>query len=221
MRIGKKRFNARDLGVWELSEQSTVHQFENRLKTGVDIVTTRPAPDTIRDGWNRQHTGVNRLIRALSDSPEATMFVDAIFRSVDRMTTTMDGLTAAEINWRPPADGANSLYVLAAHLIGNLEQNFLGVIAGQRVNRDRDREFLAQGDSVEPLARSWSDLKARIRATLSSLPETMLDETRLHPGRGAINVRELFLVMARHSSLHEGHAELTRDLLRARASSGM
>jgi hypothetical protein len=142
------------------------------------------------------------------------MFVGAIFRTVDRLVNNIVGLTAAEFNWRPPADGANSLYVLAAHMVGNLEENFLGVIAGQVVSRDRPQEFLALGDSVEPLASSWVDLKARIETVLASLPESTLDEARMHPRRGAISVRELLLVMARHSSLHEGHAELTRDLLR-------
>jgi hypothetical protein len=172
------------------------------------------------DGWNLQQGGANRLVRGLSDSLETTMFVDAIFRSVDRLVRCMDGLSADEINWRPPAEGANSLYVLAAHMIGNLEENFLGVIAGQAINRDREREFVARGDTVEPLARSWSDLKARIGIVVVSLPDTTLDEVRMHPRRGEISVRELLLVMARHSSLHEGHAEVTRDLLRTRSSSG-
>ena len=170
------------------------------------------------DGSNHRHGGVTKLVRALANSPETMLFVDAIFRSVDRLLQSMDGLTTAEVNWRPPADRANSLYVLAPHVIGNLEENFLSVIAGQVVNRDRESEFIACGDSVEPLARYWKDLKTSIRTVLALLPEATLDETRLHPRRGAIGVRELFLVMARHSSLHEGHAELTRDLLRAQAS---
>lgn len=163
--------------------------------------------------------GVSLVVRTLADAPETTMFVRAIFRTVDRLVGSMDGLTETEMNWRPPAEGANSLYALAAHLIGNLEENFLGVIAGQPINRDRPHEFLARGESVEPLARSWATLKERISTALALLAESAIDETRIHPRRGEINVRELFLVMARHNSLHEGHAELTRDLLRSRTSS--
>lgn len=157
----------------------------------------------------------------LADSAETRIFVGAIFRSVERLVSCADGLSADELNWCPPADGANSLYALITHVLGNLEENFLGVIARQDVNRDRDGEFIARGDSIEPLARSWSELKGRINAALAQLPAGTLDEDRAHRRRGTISVREILLVMARHSSLHEGHAELTRDLLRERASIGV
>jgi hypothetical protein len=135
-----------------------------------------------------------------------------IRRSVDRILLCLDGLDEPDMNWRP-LDNANSLYVLAAHVIGNVEANILGVLCGQKIDRRREKEFQAQGSSIEPVRQRWGEVQERIAARLEKLSPGDLDKEYEHPRRGKISGRDLLIVVARHAAEHVGHAELTRDLL--------
>jgi hypothetical protein len=53
---------------------------------------------------------------------------------------------------------------------------------------------------------------------LASLPVGDLDRERPHSRRGTLSGREVLLVVARHAAEHWGEAQLTRSLLRAKAS---
>jgi hypothetical protein len=46
-----------------------------------------------------------------------------IRHSIDRIFLCLDRLDETDMNWRP-LDNANSLYVLATHIIGNVEAEF-------------------------------------------------------------------------------------------------
>lgn len=152
--------------------------------------------------------------------PEVATFWRFIAASIDRLATLVTGLDAAELGWSPPAEGANSLRVLAVHTFGNTEENLVGLLGGSDVARDRDGEFrAAAGDGAE-LQRRWSSLRPRVVATLDALDPGAVERTHLHPRRGAITGREVLIVVARHAAEHLGQAELTRDLLRAAQSSG-
>jgi len=144
---------------------------------------------------------------------EALIFWRYIASSLDRLVGCLDALSATQLNWRPPAPGANSLYALAVHTLGNAEENLLQTLAGQPVDRDRDGEFAAQGDSAQPVAAHWAILRAELAARLASLPTDALDATYKHPRRGSVSGRELLIIVARHAAEHLGQAELTRDLL--------
>ena len=145
---------------------------------------------------------------------ETLLFWRYISSSVDQLIATMDDLTAAEINWSPIGD-ANSLYVLATHTMGNVTQNLLGVLCGQPVQRERDAEFAAQGDTPDALRTQWQTLRARIQAQLEQLDVAALNQPHTHPGRGELTGREVLIVVARHSAEHMGQAFLTRDLVLA------
>jgi hypothetical protein len=125
----------------------------------------------------------------------------------------MEGLSGEDLNWKP-IDSANSLYVLATHTMGNVENNILHVLSGQPSVRDRDAEFVAQGTDPEKLRVFWQDLQVRINTALAALSPSDLDRLCSHPTRGSITGREVLLNTARHAAEHAGHAELTRDLLR-------
>jgi hypothetical protein len=152
----------------------------------------------------------------LADLPEVTLFVGAIFRTVDRIVGCLDGLGEEELNWSPPAEGANSLYAIATHMIANVEENFVGFVGGRPVNRKREQEFAARGTSNGQLQIAWHDVQEQVHAVLRGFPATDLDREISHPRAGSITVWALLLRIARHSAEHFGHAELTRDLLRAR-----
>ena len=136
-------------------------------------------------------------------------------RSVDRIVGCLDGLDADAAGWRPPAPDANSLLGIAAHVLGNVEENILGVVAGQLVDRQREGEFADDHHSVEAVRERWRSLRPRVHAALVSLPASEMESRRMHPRRGELSVREVLLVAVRHAAEHMGQAELTRDLLRA------
>ena len=130
---------------------------------------------------------------------------------MNRIISCLDGLSEADLNWRP-LENANSLYVIATHILGTTEENIIGTLCGQQVNRQREAEFLARGTSFEPIHRRWSELRNSIKKHLDHLPSGELDRKREHPRRGQLSGRDVLIVVARHAAEHMGHAELTRDL---------
>jgi hypothetical protein len=154
--------------------------------------------------------------RMTAPSPsESLLFWRYIASSLDRLVALIDGVSASDLDWRPPAPGANSLYVLAMHTLGNAEENLLETLGGQPIGRDREAEFAAQGGSAETIVARWQALRPRLAEALAKLPVGALDAPYPHPRRGAITGRDILIVVARHSAEHLGQAELTHDLLRA------
>ncbi|MEX2081488.1 MAG: DinB family protein [Dehalococcoidia bacterium] len=145
---------------------------------------------------------------------EAGLFIDKIVSTVDRVFAAIDGLPPEAVEWRPAAD-ANSLGVIGAHVLGNLEEVLLGVFLGQASARDREAEFSAEGETAEGLSGRWAALRVEIVAGAGGPGEGALDKEYKHPRRGTIAGAELLLVVARHMAEHQGHAELTRQLWEA------
>ncbi|MDA0256111.1 MAG: DinB family protein [Chloroflexi bacterium] len=139
---------------------------------------------------------------------------------IDALVALLDGRSAEELNWRPAAPEANSIFVLATHTIANARQGLLVVLCGGPDDRDRDAEFRAAGDTIEPIERRWHELRAEIRACLAALPAQRLDEALTHPRQGEMTGRQVLLLVATHAAEHLGQAELTRDLLAASGGTG-
>ena len=110
----------------------------------------------------------------MSQKQETDLFWGFISRSIERIIACLDGLPEDDLNWRPLAN-ANSLYVLANHILGTTEENILGVLCGQPTQRQREAEFTAQGTSVEPLQLKWLDLQKRVKQGLEQLPPGELE----------------------------------------------
>ena len=149
---------------------------------------------------------------------EVDIFWHRIRHTVDELVACLEGLDGASLNWSP-LDDANSLYVLATHTMGNVRHNFLNVLCGLPITRDRDAEFVATGGSAAEIEARWNELKARIEEAIEDLPAAELDRDRRHPHRGVITGREVLAVVAGHAAEHYGQAQLTRDLVRATLSS--
>jgi hypothetical protein len=141
--------------------------------------------------------------------------------SLDRMIACLDGLDEGQLNWRPPADGANSVWVLAVHSLANAEENILSILGGRPSTRDRDAEFRARGVSPEALRERWSTLRPSLQEAIRTLPPADLDREYAHPRRGTLTGREILLLVTQHAAEHLGHAEVTRDLLKSGAASAL
>lgn len=148
----------------------------------------------------------------MSSPQEVKIFWRFITSSIDQLVACLDGLSEAELNWKP-LPNSSSLYILAAHTLGNTEENMLGTLCGQPFTRHREEEFSAYGSSPELIQRKWAELRERIERSLADLSPTSLDEAREHPRRGAVQGREILIVVARHIAEHVGQAELTHDLV--------
>jgi hypothetical protein len=61
-------------------------------------------------------------------SHEVDSFRRFIFGTVDDLVRSLEGLTAEQLNWRPAAPDTNSLYAIAAHVLGNAEENVLRTV---------------------------------------------------------------------------------------------
>lgn len=147
--------------------------------------------------------------------PEIAMYWDRLQESVDNLLATLDGFSGDDLNWKPTPNG-NSLYVLATHVMGNIQYSMLGLFCRQERTRDRDAEFVAAGESADDLLAFWDDLKARIETALADLTPDALTDTYVFGRLGEITGQVLLLRVATHACEHVGHAEVARDLLRAR-----
>ena len=127
----------------------------------------------------------------------------------------LDGLDPDQLNWRPPVEGGNSVYILAVHTVANVEESVIEVLGGEPVGRIREQEFVAQGASADALHARWAALQPRLRATLAALTPAALAREYRHPRRGPMRGRDVLLRVVRHAAEHLGHAELTRDWLKA------
>lgn len=152
-------------------------------------------------------------------TPEVATYQNSILSRLERVVAALDGLTEAQLNWRPPVAGGNSAYVLAVHTLGNARAWVLGIACGEPLRRDRPAEFASRGASVEALRDELRDLSAHIEKGVAALTPADLERRLVPPrelwGEGEpheISVREAFLHVTEHASLHLGHVELTRDL---------
>src|SRR5262249_2124191 len=126
----------------------------------------------------------------------------------------LDGLSEAEVRWRPPVPEANSLLVLALHTVGSTEAGILQMVCGQPVDRVREQEFVEGERTVAGGQARWQTPRPRLSEGLATVPPAVLDELRTRPERpgwGTRTVREALLITARHVGEHMGQAELTRD----------
>lgn len=135
--------------------------------------------------------------------------------SLNRLESVMADCTIEEVNWRPPAPETNSIYVLGVHSMGHLRQGIIGVLGEGSQERDRDAEFLAVATPDNLPIPGWDATREQMAAVLRNLGPEVLDRVYEPINRAPMTGMALMMLMTRHTALHEGHAELTRDLARA------
>lgn len=149
---------------------------------------------------------------------ELQVLEQSIQHRLKRIVQCLDGLTDAQLNWRPPGD-ANSVYVIAAHTMGNARAWVLGIACGRDLRRDRPAEFASSGANAAVLRDEHAALSREIADALTALDSARMDVLFVPPqelwGEGPareISVRESLVHVIEHASLHLGHIQLTRDL---------
>jgi hypothetical protein len=135
--------------------------------------------------------------------------------SLDRIESVMADCTIEELNWRPPAPDTNSIYVIGVHALGHLRQCIIGVLGEGSQERDRDAEFRAVATPGNVPVPGWDATRHEMVAVLQGLGPEVLDRVYEPLYREPMTGMDLLFMMVRHTALHEGHAELTRDLARA------
>lgn len=151
-------------------------------------------------------------------NPEIETYSRWIRSLLKRVLAALEGLSEAQMNWRPPIEGANSVYVIAAHTVGNARAWVLGIACGREMGRDRPAEFRAAG-SYAQLAEETQELLREIEAALTALDASALDR-RVVPSQELwgdeevreISVRQALLAVVEHASIHLGELHVTRDL---------
>ncbi len=178
-------------------------------RTGADISTTLAGIASQVLFYNEPM----ELAQALLTSSSVKRSIwDYAVSSVERLLGCLDGLDAAALNWQPIPQ-ANSLFVLATHMIGNIEETVWGIICGNPVERNREAEFQAQAVDPAALQQHWQLLRQKIDDQLATFSAADLAAMRTHPRRGPMSANGILIVVARHAAEHLAHAELTRDLL--------
>lgn len=155
---------------------------------------------------------------------EVQLYAEEIDRLLDRLCSAVEGLDEGQLNWRPPAPETNSVYVIATHVLGNLEAWVLGIVCGQPIERDRPAEFAASGASAGPIIARARGLGGRFAEARRGLSPERLDEvtTPLKSLRGEgtpkpMSGREAFMRTISHAALHLGQIDITKDLARGQS----
>ncbi len=138
---------------------------------------------------------------------------------LDQIVVALDGLTPAQLNWRPATGAANSAWAIASHVAASTRVYALGFGCGRPVERHRAREFAAAGDDPAELIAAVRRLAGEIEAALGVLAPSALDRRTLPPqelwGTGVpreVSGRDTLVESIRHAALHLGELRLTRDL---------
>jgi uncharacterized damage-inducible protein DinB len=116
----------------------------------------------------------------------------------------------------------NTLFALATHLAGAGEFWVLALAGGRTVARDRSAEFHAAGTLAELVAR-YERWIADVHAVLDTLPDAEMERVTQPPATyqprnplQPMTVRDCLLHAVEHSALHQGHIQLTCQLLNHR-----
>jgi uncharacterized damage-inducible protein DinB len=150
---------------------------------------------------------------------EARQFEAVLQRIVQTALEQFQDLPDTDLNRQLELPESNTAFALATHLIGSAEYWVLEVAGGYNVQRDRLAEFHATGSGTDLVERYHRWLTA-MHEVLNVLPNEQLEQParinpRFHPSLEdkPMTVREALLHAVEHCAIHQGHLELTRQLL--------
>lgn len=132
---------------------------------------------------------------------------------------TIRHLPSEALDWAPFPD-ANSLNVLAVHVAG-AEKYWIGdVVAGEPSGRNRPAEFEAKNLSIGELEARLTESLGYAELVLEKLVPDDLDAARISPRDGQqVTVAWALAFILRHTALHLGHIQITKQLWEQRSAS--
>lgn len=146
------------------------------------------------------------------------VLVTFILTKFDELTELLGSLDDDTANTELAIDGSNSVIQLVLHCCGMMRRWSSGVNLGVEIPRDRDAEFTARRPVREVLtlaARTRAAFIADVDGTDLAAPPAVVPAGRrqfwMGSGHGVL------LHVLEEISQHLGHAEITRDVLLARA----
>lgn len=123
------------------------------------------------------------------------------------------------LNQPPDLEDANTLFALATHLVGAGEDWVLHYAGGRTISRDRPAEFHAVG-TLADLQTRYDRWIADVHQVLDKLPDADMERVvEAHPtflvwtSNAPTTVRDCLLHAVAHSALHQGHIQLTCQML--------
>ena len=152
-------------------------------------------------------------------SGEASHFAVVLERIARNALAQFRDISDVDLNRPLELPESNTAFVLATHLIGSAEYWVLELAGGRDVQRDRLLEFRATGTAVN-LAARYERWLADMQNLLPTLPDERLEQlvnvsASFHPSLDdePMTLRDALLHAVEHCALHQGHLELTRQLL--------
>lgn len=134
----------------------------------------------------------------------------------DEIRGIIINLDQESLNWTPlSSEETNSIFSLVVHLCGSERQMIHHTIGQIKIERDREAEFRAKGESVNELERLLKETSETSREILGSLTADQLEELRDTGLWGEITVRRAILRQIHHQALHLGQIQITRQLYEA------
>ena len=134
----------------------------------------------------------------------------------DEIRGIIINLDQESLNWTPlSSEETNSIFSLVVHLCGSERQMIHHTIGQIKIERDREAEFRAKGESVNELERLLKETSETSREILGSLTAGQLEELRDTGLWGEITVRRAILRQIHHQALHLGQIQITRQLYEA------
>ena len=146
---------------------------------------------------------------------ERALYIKSVRDELRIVLRALDGITTEELNWRPQTGEANSLFVIATHVLGSTTVNVIEYLGGESVGRDRDAEFRASGESAELLLERGGVLLHRIEEIIQGLPDDVWDREYAHHSGERITGRGILHRVLTHNHVHGGEAMLVHDLIMA------
>lgn len=142
--------------------------------------------------------------------------LDGIARDV---LTQLGDISQEDLNRSLALPESSSLFALATHLVGAGEFWVL-VLVGQRdIPRDRPTEFRSTGQ-LKDLRDRYERWIQGVHEVLDTLPDERLGDLARPPAgyhstttRETGNIYDALLHALEHCALHQGHIQLTRQLL--------
>jgi Protein of unknown function (DUF664) len=147
---------------------------------------------------------------------------DILGDSLDELRKALDGCSADDLNRHPAGEDTNGLAVLATHALGSTRSWLSLAVAAPLPERDRDAEFRVVVEDAEVFLATFDSLAAECRTLVAT--EATFDPA--HTGTAPWSVDDpdepvtaawALLHALEHLREHVGHAQLTRQLLEARA----